>query len=254
MGSEMCIRDRFKPCNLSLVNGTVSFPGMTGKANENVFPWFGARYYLYGDPLWLWTAAETAAILLFDCLRTAVNTAAENFYLYFDFYTDNELRCGHHEMFRKVVARGMRLCERVPPDPTVALALFATQMRLPVDVPIGNFFRFLRCRYGTLDDLFGYSVNNPRTNDWYADASMAVHYSFQRTTCVLWKTEMICSTDPMFAWQQRCLWLILADSMLLLWVPIFLRTLEYDPRKQILYRNGCSTTLLFRVATTFGCG
>ena len=107
----------------------------TGDGVADVLPRFGGIDDLCGIHVYLWTATNPTDEHLFDWFRTAVNPAAENLNMYFDFCIDNELRCGHHGMFRKRVARGMRICERVPPDPTVALALVATRMRVPVDVP-----------------------------------------------------------------------------------------------------------------------
>ena len=198
--------------------------------------------------MWLWNAA----ILLFDWFQTAVIPVAERQYVCFVFSTNNELRCGQHEMFCKLVAKGMRLCERVPPDPTVAMALFATRVPAAVHVPVGRFYRFLRCLQGTQDDNFGYSVNNPRMKVRYADAPMAVKLrpSLAYLCCVENGNDF--STDLMSAWQQQCLGSIMTDFLNSFWMTIFLSTLEYDPRRQILYRNWYPTIPGSYVTSTFG--
>ena len=121
------------------------------------------------------------------------------------------------------------------------------------DVPVGNVFRCWRCLCETRDDSFGYSVNNSHTDDCYTDASVTKYPGVERPPCALWKTAMNFSTDPTSAWQQRCFCLISADLVLPFWMLLFFRTLEYDARRQILYRKGCSTFLgLFAAPTLNG--
>ena len=146
-------------------------------------------------------------------------------------------------------------CDLTLIDGTVSYSA-TTAAQILYDVHVGNFFRFLRCLHGTQDDCFGYfSINNnPRTDGWYAVAFVAMYPSFERLPCVLWKTTMNYSTDPMPAWQQRWLWLICADLVLPFWMLMFLWTLEYDAWRQILYRKGYSTFLGFYMDPTFGGG
>ena len=157
----------FDSGNLISVNGTVSDFIATGKATTvDMLPQYGILDNLCGMHDWFRTAATTAAEISFD---------------YFDFESDNELRCGWHKTIRSCAAKGMMLCERVPPNINVAMALFATRMRISVGAILATYFRSWRCFVQTLGDLrclvgtrgenIDSSVDNLHETDWYEDTS-----------------------------------------------------------------------------------
>ena len=119
MGSEMCIRDR------------------------DTLPLYGVLDNLCGTRDWFWTAATTAT---------------ENSFEHLDFDSDNELQCGWCKTIRLCAAKGMMLCERVPPDINVAMAMFATRLRNPVSTSLEIYVRSLRCLVGTRGETFDTSV------------------------------------------------------------------------------------------------
>ena len=228
----------FNPGNLRLVNGTVSDFATTGETVVNVFSRNGVIDDLGGTHDWFRTAAKTAAENLFDC---------------FDFYTDNKLRCGAHDEFRTIVARGMILCERVPPDITVAVEMSATWMHVLVSAILARCFLFVWYLSGTYDLNFDVSVNNPHMNEWYADASMLIQPGVKRHICGLMRTDVMYWTGPISAWLKRDLRLVMADfvggndmATEWFWILLVVNTLDYDPQRQILYPNDNSILLLCR--------
>ena len=92
---------------------------------------------------------------------------------------------------------------------------------------------------------------------------MAIHSGFIWHTYGLVKTDLFYSTDPMSAEQELSSRSIMTDfvdvddattGFFWFWMQLCLRTLEYDSRKQILYRNGDTTIPVFYVAMMFGDG
>ena len=93
---------------------------------------------------------------------------------------------------------------------------------------------------------FDYSVDNLHETDWYEDTSMMIHPSFGWRAYGLLETELPCLTGSISAVWNRDLrpttiMFYLVDdnntAMRLCWMRLFMRTLEYDPRRMILYRN-----------------
>ena len=186
-----------------------------------------------------------------DWFWTAANPATENLFDRFDFYTDNKLRCKVHGEFRTIVARGMILRKRVPPDITEVVEMFATWMHILVSAILENCFLFVWCLNGTHVLNLDAVVNNPHMNEWYADTSILIQPGFKRHTCVLMRTDVTCWTVPVLVWLNLDLWLIMAEFVSVndmatryLWILLFVDTLEYDPQRQILHWHDNSILLL----------
>ena len=67
------------------------------------------------------------------------------------------------------------------------------------------------------------------------------------------RTDVTYWTGLISAWLKRDLWLVMADfvgendmATGWFWIILFVNTLEYDPQRQILYRNDDSILLLCR--------
>ena len=232
----------FDPCNLMLVNGTVSDIATNGEADVTMemLPHDGVIDDLRG---------------MHDRFRTAATTAAEICFGCFDFDFNNELQCGWHETIRLCAAM-MMLCERVPPDINVAMAMSAARELIPVDTIskitlqslrcLNWMHGDLRCLDGTRSENFDYSVDNLHETDWYEDTSMMIHSSFGWRAYGPLETELPCLTGSISAvWNQdlrptTIVFYLVDDNnanMRFSWMQLFAGTLEYDPRLMILYRN-----------------
>ena len=137
------------------------------------------------------------------------------------------------------------ISERVPPDINVAMAMLATRLRIPISTSLEIYFRSLRCLVGTHGDDFDTSVDNLHETDWYKDAPMMMLSDFEWYTYGLMETELFCLIDPITAMRNLGLWstimICLVDdnnsNMRFFWMQLFVRAMEYDPRRMILYRN-----------------
>jgi len=155
------------------------------------------------------------------------------------------------EEFHTIVAKGLFVCRRARPDIHTAIAALCMHVRAPTQDNWQKLVRLLKYLNGTKKDKLTLTADDLHVVKWYVDASFAVHPDFKSHTGGVMTFGG--GSVQIISWKQRLntrssteAKLVAADdaSTLVLWTQLFLEAQGYHVKKNILFQDNKSTTLL----------